>query len=293
MFLNAPYSIAFSTRAFRHVSTVIAIVLLVGCDVAPQAKDASPASRTQLAQVQIRLEHPVTGSPSISMLAFRAQATELSAANVLPAVDPLAAQAPTSGCELREVAASARNVRAQGGTVNLQELADIDLEIAPSNILIPSPRVYPPLADAVAGVIAEAGPTDLKILPESLLLRLGGESRVKLTPPQPPILLDRHLQPISGRISIAEDLVLHLSGPSRAFLEIRPFGAPMAIACMPTSSGWIVVPHDLLERLIAGSAGAPISFEAIWRERQIFNVSGESLRVSFETRSQVVLELAP
>jgi hypothetical protein len=239
------------------------------------------------------MEHPVSGSPSISMLAFRAQATDLTATSILPAVDPLAAQAPISGCELREVAASARNVRAQGGTITLQELEDIDLELSPSKVLSPSPRVYPPLADVVAGVIAEAGPTDLEGLPSSLLLRLGGESRVKLTPPPAPILRDHAGQPLSGRISSTEDLLLHLSGPLQAFLEIRPFGAPMAIACVPNSSGWIVVPHDLLEQLIAGTAGAPVSFEAIWRERQIFNVSGESLRVSFETRSQVVLELTP
>lgn len=290
---NALHSIAFPFRALRHGSIALAVVLFIGCDGVPQARDASPASRTQLAQVQIRLEHPVTGSPSISMLAFRAEATDLSATNILPAVDPLAAQAPTSGCDLREVAAPARNVRIQGGAVSLQELEDVDLEISPSHILAPFPRVYPPLADVVAGVIAEAGPTDLETLPTSLLLRFAGESRIKLTPPRTPILRDRHQQPLSGHISANEDLLLHLSGPARAFLEIRPFGAPMAIACMPSASGWIAVPHDLLLRLVAGSAGAPVSFEAIWRERQTFNMSAEPLWVSFETRSQVVLELTP
>jgi len=87
--------------------------------------------------------------------------------------------------------------------------------------------------------------------------------------------------------------VLRVSGPPKTFLEIRPFGAPSAIACAVTSGGWVVVPHDLLAKLVATAGRAPVSFEAVWRESQLVQAGSEPTRVSFEARSSAVLELRP
>jgi len=273
----------------------LALLLAVGCDSGPQPKDASTISRSQIAQVQIRIDLPSAGSPAVSVLAFRAQATDLPSASVLPTVDPLASQPPESGCELREISAPARHVRTQGGTVNLQELEDVTLEISPNALLRPMPRVYPPFADVVGGVIAEVGPTDLEYMPPSFVLGAGMHSRFKLTTPVAPTLRDASETPLSAqtRLDASGDLVIGLSGPAKGFLEIRPFGAPTAIACAASARGWVVVPHELLGKLTAGTAGAPVAFEAVSRDTLVVDVSGEPVRVSVEARSQVVLELAP
>jgi len=94
-------------------------------------------------------------------------------------------------------------------------------------------------------------------------------------------------------MSMKGDLVLRVSGPARTFLEIRPFGAPSAIACAVTSGGWVVVPHDLLAKLVATAGRAPVSFEAVWRESRLVQAGSETTRVSFEARSSAVLELRP
>jgi hypothetical protein len=273
----------------------LAILLAMGCDSGPQAKDASATSRSQIAQVQIRIDLPSAGSPAVSVLAFRAQATDLPSASVLPTVDPLASPPPESGCELREISAPARQVRTQGGTVNLQELEDISLEISTTSLLRPMPRVYPPFADVVGGVIAEVGPTEIEDMPSAFVLATGGRGRFKLATPTAPSLRDAAETPLSAqtRLEASGDLVLGLTGPSKGFLEIRPFGAPTAIACTPNARGWVVVPHALLGKLTAGTAGAPVAFEAVSRDTLVVDVSGEPVRVSVEARSQVVLELAP
>jgi hypothetical protein len=267
----------------------------MGCDSGPQAKDASAVSRSQIAQVQIRIDTPNAGSSAVSVLAFRAQSTDLPAANVLPTVDPLASPPPASGCELREISAPARQVRAQGGTVNLQELEDVTLEISPEALLRPMPRVYPPFADVVGGVIAEAGPTNVETLPSSFILAAGTGARFRLGMPSAPTLRDAAETPLSSqtRLDASGDLVIGISGRAKSFLEIRPFGAPTAIACVPSARGWVVVPHDLLGKLTAGTAGAPVAFEAVTRDTLIVDASGEPLRVAIEARSQVVLELVP
>ena len=157
------------------------------------------------------------------------------------------------------------------------------------------PRVYPPFADVVGGVIAEAGPTDVETLPPSIILGAGTSARFKLGMPSAPTLRDAAEIPLSSqtRLDASGDLVIGISGPAKSFLEIRPFGAPTAIACVPSARGWIVVPHDLLGKLTAGTAGSPVAFEAVTRDTLIVDASGEPLRVAVEARSQVVLEIAP
>jgi hypothetical protein len=271
----------------------------LGCDSGSRGKDASPTTSHQMTQVAVRMDLPSGGAPSVSLLAFRAEAVDVTAADVLGAVDPLVVAAPESSCELRDVGGAARLMRTQGGSVSLQELSGVTLQVSAEKSLYPVPRVYPPLADVVGGVIAEAGPLDLEQLPEALTLALGtatdGRGAVKLSLPATPSVSDSSETPLDGHtaMSIKGDLVLRVSGPPRTFLEIRPFGAPSAIACAVSSGGWVVVPHDLLLKLVATAGRAPVSFEAVWRDEKTVQAGGETTRISFEARSSAVLELRP
>jgi len=287
-------------------STRLVIALLLGgavaglgCDTNSHGQDASPSTSVHTSQVSVRLDLPSGSAPSVSILAFRAEAIDMASSDVLGAVDPLVAPAPESSCELRDVAGVARMVRAQGGSLNLQELGGVALQADAEQSLLPEPRVYPPLADVVSGVIAEAGPRDLGQLPSTLMLNLassaGEHSSVELTLPSAPSVLDSSENPLDtgAHVNAKGDLILRVSGPARTFLEIRPFGAPAAIACAASASGWVVVPHDLLVRLMASAGRAPVSFEAVWRESRLVQTGGESTRVSFEARSSAVLEIRP
>ena len=297
----------------RGLGMVMAFGLTMGlgCESGSHGKDASPVTSQTLSQVSVRLDLPSGGAPSVSMLAFRAEAIDMASSDVLGAVDPLVSPAPEGACELRDVAGTARMVRAQGGTLNLQELGGVSLHVAQagqpetadqadkSESLRPAPRVYPPLADVVSGVIAEAGPLDLGQLPETLTLVVptkgDDHATLKLTLPRAPSVSDSSETPLDAHttMSMKGDLVLRVSGPARTFLEIRPFGAPSAIACAVTSGGWVVVPHDLLAKLVATAGRAPVSFEAVWRESRLVQAGSETTRVSFEARSSAVLELRP
>jgi hypothetical protein len=296
-----------SSSPTRARGVLVALLLAAGlaCEGGSHGKDASPATSQRLAQVSVRLDLPSGGAPSVSVLAFRAEAIDMSTSDVLGAVDPLVSPAPESACELRDVAGTARMVRAQGGTLNLQELGGVALQVAQgeqgdkAESLRPAPRVYPPLADVVSGVIAEGGPLDLGQIPETLTLvvptRGDEHATLKLILPGTPSISDSSQSPLDARatISMKGDLVLRVSGPPRTFLEIRPFGAPTAIACAVTTGGWVVVPHDLLAKLVDSAGRAPVSFEAVWRESRLVQAGSETTRVSFEARSSAVLELRP
>lgn len=290
------------TGRFGGFAVLCALVLGVGlgCESGSRAKDASATSSQRMAQVSVRLDLPTSGAPSLSVLAFRAEAVDVAASDVLGAVDPLVSSAPESACELRDVAGTARTVRAQGGSLSLQELDGVTLQVSDEQALHPVPRVYPPLAEVVAGVIAEAGPLDLGQLPEALTLAIPTSTNehavLKLSLPTLPSVSDGSEAPLDGHsaMSTKGDLVLRVVGPARTYLEIRPFGAPSAIACAVSSSGWVVVPHDLVMKLVtAAGQHAPVSFEAVWRENRSLQAGGENMRVSFEARSSAVLELRP
>jgi hypothetical protein len=283
----------------RGVLVALLLSAGVACESGSHGKDAAPATNQRMSQVSVRLDLPSGGAPSVSVLAFRAEAIDMSTSDVLGAVDPLVSPAPESACELRDVAGTARMVRAQGGTLNLEELGGVALQVATEESLRPAPRVYPPLADVVSGVIAEAGPLDLDRIPDSMTLVVptkGNEhATLAMALPRAPSISDSSEVPLDTRatISMKGDLVLRVSGPPRTFLEIRPFGAPSAIACAVTTGGWVVVPHDLLAKLVATAGRAPVSFEAVWRESRLVQAGSEATRVSFEARSSAVLELRP
>ena len=282
----------------RRVLVISLLGAALGCDSGSHVKDASPTASQHMAQVSVRLDLPSGGAPALSVLAFRAEATDVASPDVLGAVDPLVAPSPESACELRDVAGTARAVRAQGGFVNLQELSGVSLFAGQESALRAAPRVYPPLADVVSGVIAEAGQLGLSRVPEAIDLAVptqAGDATTRLTAPKSLSVADSNGEAldVGKQLSMKGDLVLRVSGPPHTFLEVRPFGAPSAIACAVTSGGWVVVPHDLLVKLVASAGHAPVSFEAVWRENRLVSAGGEAVRVSFEARSSAVLELRP
>jgi hypothetical protein len=283
-------------RPWALLLTTLAAANL-GCDVmGSRGRDASAPLSRQVAEISVRIDAPAAGKPSVSVLAFKASVTGLAPSEVLGVVDPLVARAPEKGCEIRDVAAAARALPAQGGLVELEELANVSLDlgagIAP---LRPTPRVYPQLAAAVGGVIGEAGPLDLVALPESITVTLGGlesEGPISLPLQQVPRLLDQNGEPLQGRAHLdpTVDLVLTVTPPGRTFLEIRPlFGASLAIACPAGPDGRVLVRHDMLEKVAASSGRVPVTFEAVWRESKY--VAGQTPRFSIEARSAAVLDL--
>ena len=275
--------------------------LLLACESGAHMRDVAAPVTQRVAEVSVRLDVPTTGAPALSVLAFRADVTDHSATtDVLGVVDPLVAPAPDGPCELRDVAAQARALRAQGGAVNLEELGGVSVAADPDGPgLHPAPRVYPPFAEVVGGVIAEAGPVDIVEVPQTLALDLPGPAnrpaKVVLAVPGAPRVLDRNQVPLAtgARLATSGDLVLQVTGPERTFLEIRPYGAPVAVACAPGAGGLVVVSHDLLARMAVAAGGVPVSLEAVWRESRMVVAAVPPTRVSVEVRSSTVVDLRP
>jgi hypothetical protein len=267
----------------------------LGCDSPNHGKATSPTTNDRVSLVSVRIDMPAGGPSSASVVAFRAETTDVASTDVLGAVDPLIAPPPGSTCELRDVAGGARAIRAQGGTVNLYELSGVSLDTGANNPLEPGPKVYPPSQDVISGVIAEAGPQDLPQLPESFLLGVPGQNaNLKLALPRTLSVADGNEKPFDGRTALSAkvDLVMTVVGPAGTFVELRPFGGTSNIACGVGPSGSVVVPSDLLVKLSASAPHAPVALEAVVREHR--TIAGpEPMRVSFEARSSTVVELRP
>jgi hypothetical protein len=279
---------------------------LLACDPSTRGHDASaPAQR--VSEISVRIDAPGGGAPAISVLAFRASVSGLDPAQVLGVVDPLVASPPES-CEVRDVAAAARALRAQGGGIELEEMANVSLALDDGQTghpaqqpwqlwmdgLRPAPRVYPQLASAVGGVVGEAGPVDLAILPQAITVSLPeGPQPVRVEVVGVPRLLDAKGAALTADSRFEPgNLVLTLNGPAHSFVEIRPFGASQALACPVRAGGRVEVPRELLDRVAPPSGRVPVSFEAVWRDsRLVTSPGGQTARVSLETRSSTVLDL--
>jgi hypothetical protein len=293
-----------SSRASDHLRPggfavlVGATALVLSCDPTPGRRDASVPLSQRVSEVSVRIDASGGSAPAVSILAFRASVSGLGAGEVLGVVDPLMAPAPEKAvspdgrCEVRDVASAARNLRAQGGAVELEELSEVSLAIGDqSQQLIPSPRVYPQLAAAVGGVIGEAGPLDLPALPGAMTVSLPGAPPSRLSLPGVPRILDGAGDPLSASSRFNGDVVLSVTGPDRTFIEVRPFGASLALACAPGAGGRVVVPRELALRVMPGHV--PVSFEAVWRDegQTVALAQGQSAHLSLEARSSTVLDL--
>jgi hypothetical protein len=271
------------------------LALLAACDPRPGGRDAASAPLLQrVSEVSVRIDVPTGGAPAISVLAFRASVSGLEAGQVLGVVDPLMMAGPER-CEVRDVAAAARNLGAVGGAIELEALASVSLALDDDPRTIrPTAGVYPQLASAVGGVVAEAGPVDLMAPPRSLTISLpDSETPVKMDVSPVPRLLDAAGSPLTvgPRLEPSGELALTISGPARSFIEIRPYGASQALACPLGAGGRVVVPHELLERVVPSGGHVPVYVEAVWRDSRLVSTPGSTARLSLEMRSSTVLDL--
>jgi hypothetical protein len=286
---------------------LVSTFAFMACDATSRGRDAQAPLSQRASEISVRVDVPGGGSPSVSVQAFRAQAVGLQADEVLGVVDPLVAGAPEARCELRDVAAAARSLRFRGGAVELEELANVTVELGGSApALRPGPRVYPDFASVVAGVVSELGPTDVAIVPNTITVSApsatGGLSRVSLDVPAAARVLDADgnaLGPVA-RFDATGDLTLQVSGPARTFIELRPYGAircelgdcAVAVACPVSPSGRVTVPAEVIGRLKqAGSGNVPVSLDAVWRESHFARVAGNPTRLTLEVRASAVLDL--
>jgi len=267
------------------------VALALGCETVPGSRDASAPSQ-RVAEVSVRIDAPSGGAPAVSLMAFRATVSgSLAGSDVLSVVDPLAPVA-AARCELLDVTAAARTVRTQGGTIDLEELANVSLLLGTETTLKPVPKNYPQLSAGMGGVFDEAGPLELATLPDTISVGLPGEeNRLPLAVPGVPKLIDQNGEALVAgtHLDPTRDVQLTVSGPAHA-VEIRPYGASHFIACPVGPAGRVVVQHELLEKLTASGSHGAVSFEAVWRDSRMV-AGAQPTRLSIEARSSAVLDL--
>ena len=103
--------------------------MLAACDGVQRARDASAPPSLQTSEISIRFDVSPQKAPVVSVLAFHATVAGVLQRDVLGIVDPLAAAAPDRDCELRDLDLSASTLVAQGGSIELQELGGIGLQL--------------------------------------------------------------------------------------------------------------------------------------------------------------------
>jgi hypothetical protein len=303
-----------------------------GCDSEQRARDASAPPSLQTSEVSVRFDVAPQKAPVMSVLAFHATVAGVLQRDVLGIVDPLAAAAPERDCELRDLDLSANALVAQGGSIELQELGGIGLMLgAPDltglpgsamqtlptgglatagTIVRPFPRLFPDVATVVGGVVAEAGPLQLGGLPDRIgLLTPASELPLEeLAVPAAPRITSVNGAPLvpGAKVDGHEGLTIGVAGgDAGTIVELRPFGATVAISCaVPQSSAGestLTVPRALMARLTGAanpSASAPVkalpaSLDALSRARVRVAPFAATNHLSIEVRASTAVELAP
>jgi hypothetical protein len=319
------------------LATLALASMLAACDGVQRARDASAPPSLQTSEISIRFDVSPQKAPVVSVLAFHATVAGVLQRDVLGIVDPLAAAAPDHDCELRDLDLSASTLVAQGGSIELQELGGIGLQLgapdfvpslapalpapgslptgatAPSTmtgmILRPFPRLFPDVATVVGGVVAEAGPLQLGALPARIgLLTSASELPLEeLAVPAAP-----HITSVNGMALAAgakvdgyDGLTIGVSGDAGTIVELRPFGATVAISCAvpPSAAGesTLTVPRALVARLTGAASPSattsakvlPASLDALSRARVRVAPFAATNHLSIEVRASTAVELTP
>ncbi|HEY2901413.1 MAG TPA: hypothetical protein VGL59_12605 [Polyangia bacterium] len=289
------------------------MLLIVGvgaaaCDSDPRPPDAATPPSALTGEISVRFDASPQKPASISVLAFRAAIAGIDRADVLGIVDPLAAAAPDHDCILRDLDLSASALLARGGSIELQEMSGIGIGLgSPENLVRPFPRLYPDVATVVGGVVAETGPLTVEGLPERLQL-LTADSELAIEEIAVPSVA--HVTTVNGaattpgmKVDTSEGLVVGVVGGAGTALEIRPFGATVALACSlgsaaTTQESLIIVPRAQIIRLFgestpARAAALPASLDVVRRNRVRNALLGIPTRLSVEVRSSMTVELHP
>jgi hypothetical protein len=302
------------TRGSR-VIRIFGVGLLVaagGCLGEQRARDASAPPSLQTAEISVRFDVSPQKAPVMSVLAFQATVSGIAQRDVLGVVDPLAAAAPERDCELRDLDLSASALVARGGSIELQELGGIGITLgasdpAPGVIVRPFPRLFPDVATVVGGIVAEAGPLALGALPERVgLLTPASELPLEeLAVPAAPRIATVNGAPLAAgaKLDARDGLTITVApGGAGTVVELRPFGATVAIACaMPdtaTAESTLVVPRALIARLSGGTGGPagaaiPVSLDVLSRARVRVAPLATSSRLSIEVRASTAVEIRP
>ena len=303
------------TRSLALSSLAALAGVLAACDVGPRPPDAQAQTAAYSAELAVRFDVS-GGKPTVSVLGFRAAtagpaAGPHDASDVLGLVDPLSAAAPSEGCVLRDADAAASALGTGGGSVELEELGGVGVGLgavdAPGDpvIIRPFPRVFPDVAGVIGGVVAESGPQALTALPDRVRL-YSAESELPIAelavPALPRLIAINGSAPVSGaRVDATGGLTLTLASPAGALVELRPFGATVAVSCaIPANASTeasLAVPRALLAHLrgrdVASGAGVAVSIEVARRLRVREPLITSATRVSVETRSSLAVELLP
>lgn len=296
------HSISGPFGLFARLSLLLLVAGGTACDgfarSAPDSGEpADPAASSvggqKTAELVLRLDAPSGGLPSASLVAFRARVLGIEADQVAGAVDPLMVAGPDTKCALRQVDETIRLLRDSHGAIELEALSRFQIELGPTVSLRPVPRVYPDLASVVTGVVAEAGPEDLRELPQSLTLKPEfGSDVVMHLPALAEVQGQDGVVIRSGaKVSARVDLRLHVTGAKGSYVELRPFGATTWAACPVGTDGVVTVPSDVLNRLMSSASSIPVSLDVVWRNRRLVQLGGEPVRLSLETRASALVEV--
>jgi hypothetical protein len=291
----------------RAVAVLFAAGLLAtACDGGQRPPDAQAVVTLTSAELAVRFEVAEGKAPTVSVLGFRASTIGADALpDVLGLVDPLSAAAPDQGCALRDVDEATSALVARGRSIDLEELSGVGVGFGPGDPLVrPFPRLFPDVAGVVSGVVTEAAPQPLDLLPDRLSV-YGADSELpvaELTVPALPRLLAANgAAPAGGmRIDAAEGLSLSLGAAAGSLVELRPYGATVAVTCAVPSNAstesMVTIPHALLVHLPharSGAWGVPVSIEVARRFHAREPLAPSNARVSVEIRSAVAAELRP
>jgi hypothetical protein len=141
----------------------------------------------------------------------------------------------------------------------------------------------------------------------------------ELVVPSAPRVLSVNGNPVGGtpvsngnRLDLAMDTIhglgITVAGGAGTTIEIRPFGATVAVSCSlgqaPLPEATITIPRALLAHLFAGHAAraglatggpvtVPASLDAVRRSRIRNSFAGIPTRFSVEVRSSMTVELRP
>jgi hypothetical protein len=306
--LKGPRWVCANLRARAGGLLLLLVAGGAACDSDPRPPDAARPPSALTGEVSVRFDASPQKPATISVLAFRAAIAGIDRADVLGIVDPLAAAAPDHDCVLRDVDLSASALLARGGSIELQEMSGIGIGLGSTNSLVrPFPRLYPDMATVVGGVVAETGPLTVEGLPERVQL-LTADSELAIEEIAVPSVA--HVATVNGaattpgmKIDTSEGLAVGVVGGAGTVLEIRPFGATVALACSlgpaaTTQESLIVVPRAQVIRLFgeptpAGAAALPASLDVVRRNRVRNALRGIPTRLSVEVRSSMTVELHP
>jgi hypothetical protein len=296
-------------RARALTALVAAGALTAACDGGAHPPDAQTTVSATSAELSVRFDVAGDKPPTVSVLGFRAATAGPDGEDVLGLVDPLSAAAPDQGCALRDVDEATSALVSRGSSIDLEELGGVGVGFDPADptvpLVRPFPRVFPDVAGVVGGVVAESGPQPLAAMPEHVSL-YSADSELAIAelavPALPRLATVNGIVPTAGaRIETTSGIALSLGAAAGAIVELRPFGATVAVTCsVPTNASTeavVVIPRALLVHLFASrssaTSGVAASLEVARRTQIREPLAAGGARVSVEVRSALALELRP